>query len=115
MFRLAAKFRDYVWRTLVYWLTYEKEDQQLPLSDFDRHRYALRPDGVLQVEGHTQISNIIKLNSLNTWAHSSVPAGRSLNSDDRLSIGRAEDADNNISMQLQRCMLWLPTHKVGET
>lgn len=82
MIRLVSKIRDFIWRRLVGWLTFEKGNQQTPLSDFDRLRYELRPGDVLLVEGRSRVSNIIKMITQSIWTHSMLYIGRLHDIDD---------------------------------
>ncbi|MCW8934618.1 MAG: YiiX/YebB-like N1pC/P60 family cysteine hydrolase [Gammaproteobacteria bacterium] len=54
----------------------------MPLSDFDRLRYEIRPGDVILVEGRTPISEIIKTITLSNWTHSAIYIGRLHNIDD---------------------------------
>lgn len=82
MFRLATQIRDAVWNWLVHWLTYEKANQQVPLSDFDRLRYELRPGDVVLVEGRSKVADIIKMVTQSAWTHSILYVGRLHDIDD---------------------------------
>ncbi len=66
------------------WLMREKPADDLPLSDFDRIRYELRPCDVLLIEGRSRISNIIKLITQSAWSHGAIY------------IGRIHDIDNPV-------------------
>lgn len=66
------------------WLMREKPASDLPLSDFERIRYELRPCDVLLIEGRSRISNIIKLITQSAWSHGA------------LYIGRIHDIDNPV-------------------
>jgi len=54
----------------------------MPLSDFDRLRYEIRPGDVILVEGRSPISEIIKTITLSSWTHSAIYIGRLHNIDD---------------------------------
>lgn len=54
----------------------------MPLSDFDRLRYEIRPGDVILVEGRSPVSEIIKTITLSNWTHSSIYIGRLHNIDD---------------------------------
>ena len=71
-----------IWDKIVEWLTIEKDRQDMPLSDFDRMRYEIRPGDVILVEGRTRVSEIIKNITLSTWTHSAIYIGRLHNIDD---------------------------------
>ena len=96
MFMLAARFRDFLWGKVVNWLTYETVDQHVPLSDFDRMRYELRPGDVVLVEGRSRVSDIIKMITQSIWTHSAIYIGRLHDIDDpelREHITRFYDGD----------------------
>ena len=71
-----------IWDKVVDWLTTVKDSQSMPLSDFDRLRYEIRPGDVILVEGRTRISEIIKTITLSNWTHSAIYIGRLHNIDD---------------------------------
>ncbi len=54
----------------------------MPLSDFERLRYEIRPGDVILVEGRSAISEIIKTITLSNWTHSALYIGRLHNIDD---------------------------------
>ena len=54
----------------------------MPLSDFDRLRYEIRPGDVILVEGRAAVSEIIKTITLSNWTHSAIYIGRLHNIDD---------------------------------
>jgi hypothetical protein len=76
------KIRDFVWDKTVNWLTYEGENPTVPLSDFDKLRYELRPGDVLLVEGRSNVANIIKAVTQSIWTHSILYIGRLHDIDD---------------------------------
>ncbi len=76
------KFRDLIWDKTVNWLTYEGDNPKVPLSDFDKLRYELRPGDVLLVEGRSNVSDIIKAVTQSIWTHSFLYIGRLHDIDD---------------------------------
>jgi len=58
------------------WLTKEDSPPNLPLCDFKRLSYELRPGDVLLVEGRSRVSNVIKAISQSSWTHSALFIGR---------------------------------------
>jgi hypothetical protein len=76
------KIRDLVWDKTVDWLTYEGDNPKIPLSDFDKLRYELRPGDVLLVEGRSNVSDIIKAVTQSIWTHSFLYIGRLHDIDD---------------------------------
>lgn len=73
---------DQIYTKLIHWLMTESEPDQMPLSDFERIQYELRPCDILLIEGRSQISEVIKLITQSPWSHSA------------LYIGRLHDIDN---------------------
>jgi permuted papain-like amidase YaeF/Yiix C92 family enzyme len=59
----------------------------MPLSDFDRLRYEIRPGDVILVEGRSPVSEIIKTITLSSWTHSALYIGRLHNIDDPMLRG----------------------------
>lgn len=80
--RIVNQLINAIWEKVVGWLTHEHDDQQLPLSDFDRMRYEIRPGDVILVEGRSRVSDIIKTITLSCWTHSALYIGRLHNIDD---------------------------------
>ena len=58
------------------WLTKEGLPPNLPLCDFKRLSYELRPGDVLLVEGRSRVSNVIKAITQSNWTHSALFIGR---------------------------------------
>ena len=77
------KVRDFLWDRIVKWITYEGDNPKVPLSDFERLRYELRPGDVLLVEGRSNVSDIIKAITQSVWTHSSIYIGRLHDIDDQ--------------------------------
>lgn len=82
MLKLISRMRNFIWNKFVHWLTCERENDELPLSDFDRMRYELRPGDVLLVEGRSKVSDIIKMITQSIWTHSALYIGRLQDIDD---------------------------------
>ncbi len=74
--------RNAIWEKIVGWLSSNQEDNRMPLSDFDRLRYEIRPGDVILVEGKAPVSEIIKTITLSNWTHSAIYIGRLHNIDD---------------------------------
>ncbi len=74
--------RNSIWEKIVHWLTHNRDDEHMPLSDFDRLRYEIRPGDVILVEGRAPVSEIIKSITLSNWTHSAIYIGRLHNIDD---------------------------------
>lgn len=65
------------------WLVREGPPTQVPLCDFNRLSYELRPGDVLLVEGRSRISEVIKLITQSTWTHAALYIGRMFDIDDK--------------------------------
>jgi hypothetical protein len=76
------KIRDFIWDRTVNWLTYEGDNPTVPLSDFDKLRYELRPGDVLLAEGRSNVADIIKAVTQSIWTHSILYIGRLHDIDD---------------------------------
>lgn len=82
MFKLLLKVRNVIWNGFVQWLTRDRVSDRIPLSDFDRLRYELRPGDVILVEGQSKVSDIIKMITQSIWTHSFLYIGRLHDIDD---------------------------------
>lgn len=72
MGRLATWLTDKV----VSWLTHETPRADIPLSDFDRLCFEIRPCDVLLIEGRSRVSNVIKNITQSAWTHAALYIGR---------------------------------------
>lgn len=68
--------RRYTSKPLVAWLNHEKPARKVPMSDFERIRYEIKPCDVLLVEGRTRISEVIKVITQSPWSHAALYIGR---------------------------------------
>ena len=82
MFKLISKARNFLWNGFVHWLTSDRYTDHIPLSDFDRLRYELRPGDVLLIEGQSKVADIIKMITQSIWTHSILYVGRLHDIDD---------------------------------
>lgn len=57
-------------------LMYEPPSKGMPLCDFDRIKYELRPCDVILIEGKSKVSDIIKTITQSTWSHAALYIGR---------------------------------------
>lgn len=69
MFKWAAKL-------FIKWLTQELPPEGMPMCDFERIRYEVRPCDVLLVEGRSRVSEVIKIITQSSWSHSALYLGR---------------------------------------
>lgn len=59
------------------WLSKEIEPlQTIPVSDFNKLRYELRPCDVLLIEGRNRISQMNKVITHSSWSHAALYIGR---------------------------------------
>jgi Permuted papain-like amidase enzyme, YaeF/YiiX, C92 family len=79
---IFSKLQNVIWDKIVCWLSSNRDVKKMPLSDFDRLRYEIRPGDVILVEGRTPIGEIIKTITLSNWTHSAIYIGRLHNIDD---------------------------------
>ncbi len=61
---------------IIHWLNREKPAADIPLCDFERIRYELKPCDVLLVEGRSRVSDVIKLITQSPWSHAALYIGR---------------------------------------
>ena len=72
MNRLARKAEA----LLIRWLTRERPPATIPLCDFNRLRFELRPCDVLLVEGRTRVADVIRVITQSPWTHAVLYIGR---------------------------------------
>ncbi len=58
------------------WLTFDHPYEGIPLCDFERIRYELRPCDVLLIEGRSRVSEIIRTITQSSWSHAALYIGR---------------------------------------
>lgn len=68
--------KDWVFSKISNWLSAERPPAGLPMYDFERMAYELRPGDALLCEGRTRISGVIKTISESPWTHSALYVGR---------------------------------------
>lgn len=61
---------------IVGWLTHERPPNPIPMSDFERMRYEIKPGDVILVEGRTRASDVIKTITQSRWSHAALYIGR---------------------------------------
>ncbi|TVP58685.1 MAG: hypothetical protein EA349_04230 [Halomonadaceae bacterium] len=70
-------------RQLIRWLSRERPLSALPMSDFQRIRYEIKPGDVLLVEGRSRVSDVIKLITQSRFSHAALYIGRMHDVSDR--------------------------------
>lgn len=73
---MFAKVFSKISDSVINWLNVESAPKEMPLCDFDRIRYELRPCDVILVEGRSRVSEIIRTISQSSWSHSALYVGR---------------------------------------
>ena len=74
--------RRWTARKITSWLTRDRETNGLPLCDFDRISYEIRPCDILLIEGRSRVSDVIKTITQSPWTHSAMYIGRLQDIDD---------------------------------
>jgi len=61
---------------IVKWLTYERPPSAIPMSDYERTRYEIKPGDVILIEGRSRVSEVIKNITQSRWSHAALYLGR---------------------------------------
>lgn len=61
---------------LTHWLSKDREITRMPLCDFDRISYEIKPCDVLLLEGRSRVSDVIKNITQSPWTHAALYIGR---------------------------------------
>ena len=103
-FNPISRLTNSIWEKVVGWLTHERENKQMPLSDFERLRYEIRPGDVILVEGRSRVSEIIKTITLSNWTHSALYIGRLHDIEDhalRAHVQRSYNGDHDDPLVIE--------------
>lgn len=73
---MFSKLYNWIFNGFVQWLTADRPYEGIPLCDFERIRYELRPCDVLLIEGRSQVSDIIRSITQSSWSHAALYIGR---------------------------------------
>lgn len=73
---MGVKGKNALINSIVNWLNHEFPPSDIPLSDFNRLRYEIKPGDVILVEGRTRVSEVIKLITQSRWSHAALYIGR---------------------------------------
>ncbi|MEM7016805.1 MAG: YiiX/YebB-like N1pC/P60 family cysteine hydrolase [Pseudomonadota bacterium] len=65
-----------IYNGLVNWLSHQSDDPDMPLSDFERLSYEIRPCDVLLIEGRSRVGEVIKAVTQSPWIHAALYIGR---------------------------------------
>lgn len=66
----------FIYNAITRWLNVEKPPRKIPMCNFDRIRYEVRPCDVLLIEGRSRVSDIIMSITQSSWSHSVLYLGR---------------------------------------
>ncbi len=66
----------WLWAKATAYLNYERPPPEVPIIDFERLSYELRPGDVVLVEGRTRLSEVIKTITQSNWTHAALYVGR---------------------------------------
>lgn len=89
---------------LVNWLSHEQPTKTVPMCDFDRIRYEIRPGDVLLIEGRSRVSEAIKQITQSPWSHASLYIGHLHDIDDpilREKLRRATECEENTPLVVE--------------
>lgn len=73
---MFSKAYHWVFNQFVQWLTTDRPYEGIPLCDFERIRYELRPCDILLIEGRSRVSDIIRNITQSAWSHAALYIGR---------------------------------------
>jgi len=73
---MGVQLQNKMLKKFTSWLMKEKPPEGLPLSDFDRLRFEIKPCDVLLIEGQSRVSDVIRLVTLSPWTHAMLYIGR---------------------------------------
>lgn len=73
---MLGTFTKWITNSFTKWLTYDHPYEGIPLCDFERIRYELRPCDVLLIEGRSRVSEIIRTITQSSWSHAALYIGR---------------------------------------
>lgn len=73
---MALPLIEKIKRKFIDWLMKEKPRLELPICDFDRIEYELRPCDVILTEGRSRVSEVIRVVTQSPWSHAALYIGR---------------------------------------
>ena len=68
--------------SVIKWMTHEEPSTDLPMCDYERIRYELRPCDVILTEGRSRVSEVISQITQSPWTHACLYIGRLHDVDD---------------------------------
>lgn len=76
---------------IIRWLTHERSPSPIPMSDYERLRYEIKPGDVILVEGRSRVSDVIKTITQSRWSHAALYIGRLHEIEDPLARQRVKE------------------------
>lgn len=73
---MGIKSKTKLIHSIVQWLIHERAPSPVPMSDFERARYEIKPGDVILVEGRSRASDVIKSVTQSCWSHAALYIGR---------------------------------------
>jgi len=82
MWSVIMSIRSRIVSKINHWLTKDRKATGMPLCDFERISYEIKPGDVLLIEGRSRVSEVIKTITQSPWTHSALYIGRLHDIDD---------------------------------
>lgn len=73
---MGLRSKTKIINAIVNWLAYERPPNPIPMSDFERMRYEIKPGDVILIEGRSRASDVIKNITQSRWSHAALYIGR---------------------------------------
>lgn len=89
---MGTTLKDKLIKKLTAYLMRETPPDGLPLSDFEKLRYEIKPCDILLVEGQSRVSNVIRMVTQSPWTHSMIYLGRVRDLENPLLRARVREA-----------------------
>jgi hypothetical protein len=67
---------NHLWQKIVDFLNKESNNNTIPICDFSRLAYEIRPCDVLLLEGRSRVGSVIKTLTQSSWTHAALYIGR---------------------------------------
>jgi hypothetical protein len=72
---MLSKIKHWCSSIFIRWLTSVRPYEGVPLCDFERIRYEIRPGDVILIEGRSRVSDIIRAITQSSWSHAALYIG----------------------------------------
>jgi len=73
---MYGKIKSWLFQPCISFLTKDRPYEGIPLCDFERIRYEVRPCDILLIEGRSEVSDIIRSITQSSWSHAALYIGR---------------------------------------